>query len=153
MSVPIRTVPPAKVIIDDMVNLSLRLGSPNPLMAAIKSDKLSGSVDLKHKRQPCPPDTARALVELPSEIGRRRTEFLIASSNKPTGNQPKALLVAIHVAGESDFTVDAHQVIPSEPCYSPPLGASTSGGLKTGYDGAVQVIDFQGMYYFESGYL
>ena len=55
MSVPIKMVPPAKVIIDDMVNLSLRLGSPNPLMAAIEGDKLSGPVDSKHKRQPHPP--------------------------------------------------------------------------------------------------
>ena len=54
MSVPVKTVSPAKVIIDDMVNFSSRLGSPNPLMMAIEGDKLSGPADLKHKRQPHP---------------------------------------------------------------------------------------------------
>ena len=153
MSVPIKMVPPAKVIIDDMVNLSLRLGSPNPLMMAIEGDHLSGPADLKDKRQQWPPDTARALVELPSKIGRRKTEFPMTGSSKPTRNQPKALQVTVFVSGESDFTAGIHQVIPSEPCYSPPLGANASGGLKMGYDNAVQVIDFQGMYYFESGCL
>ena len=45
--------------------------------------------------------------------------------------------------------MNIHQIIPSEPCYSPLLGANASGGLEMGYDNAVQLIDFQGMYYFE----
>ena len=144
MSMPVRMVPPAKVIIDDMVNLSLRPGSPNPLMAAIESDKLSGLVDSKHKRQPQPPDAARAFMELPGEIGR--TEFPMASSSKPTGTQPKTSQVTVLVSGESDFASDAHQVIPLEPCYGQPLGANASGSLKMGNDHAVQVVDFQGIF-------
>ena len=80
-------------------------------------------------------------------------EFLPVGSSKLTENQPKALLVAIHVSVESDFAADAHQVIPSEPCYSPPLGSNANGDLEMGYDSAVQVVDFEGMYYFECGYL
>ena len=90
MSVPIKVVPPAKMIINDMINMSSRLGYPNPLMATIEGGKLSGPVDSTHKRQPPSPDTARALMELPSEIGRRKTEFPMTDSSKPAGNQPKA---------------------------------------------------------------
>ena len=36
ISVPIRTVPWAKVMVDDLVNFQSRPGSPNTLMAAIK---------------------------------------------------------------------------------------------------------------------
>ena len=80
-------------------------------------------------------------------------QHLTTGSSKLTGNQPKASLVAVHVSAKSDFTADAHQVIPSEPWYSPPLGLNANRDLKMGYDGAVQVVDFEGMYYFKSGYL
>ena len=36
ISIPIRTVPWAKVMVDDLVNFQSRPGSPNTLMAAIK---------------------------------------------------------------------------------------------------------------------
>ena len=44
MSIPVKTVPWAKVMVDDLVNFQLRLGSPNTLMAAIKGagGKMSG---------------------------------------------------------------------------------------------------------------
>ena len=70
-------------------------------MMAVEGDKPSGPADSKHKRQPGPPDAATALAELPSEIGRRRPEFPTASHSKPTGNQTKASLVTIHVAGKA----------------------------------------------------
>ena len=45
MSVPIMTVPQAKVMVDDLVNFQSRPGSPNTLMAAIKGagGKTSGT--------------------------------------------------------------------------------------------------------------
>ena len=45
ISVPIRTVLRAKVMVDDLVNFQLRPGSPNTLMAAIKGigAKMSGT--------------------------------------------------------------------------------------------------------------
>ena len=52
LSVSIKTVPPTKVLIDDLVNFSLRPGSPNPLKVAAEGGKLSA--DLKRKRQSCP---------------------------------------------------------------------------------------------------
>ena len=63
MSVPIKTVPPAKVLIDDLVNFSLRPGLPNPLKVAAEGNKLSA--ELKHKRQPHPPDVTRVLTQSP----------------------------------------------------------------------------------------
>ena len=72
VSVPIKTVPPAKVIINDLVNLQLRLGSPNPLMTVIKGagGKLLRAVKLKHKKQPRSPDVARVLAEITSKVSR-----------------------------------------------------------------------------------
>ena len=92
-------------------------------------------------------------MEFPSYTSRRKLELPAANSSKPAENQPQALLVAVHVSAESDFAADIHQIIPSESCYSPPLHPNANGGLEMGYDGAVQVVDFEGMYYFESGYL
>ena len=45
MSIPVKTVLRAKVMVDDLVNFQSRLGSPNTLMAAIKSTsgKMSGT--------------------------------------------------------------------------------------------------------------
>ena len=111
-------------------------------MVVIEGDKPSGQVDLKHKRQPHPPDAAIALVEIPSEVGRRKTEFPMTSSSKPTGNQPKTSQVTVIVSGESDFASDTHQMIPSESCYGRPLAANASEGLKMAYEHAVQVQNF-----------
>ena len=76
----------------------------------------------------------------------------MTSSDKPTGNQLKTSRVTVIVSGESDFTSDAPSS-ESESCYGPPLGANASGGFRMGYDHAVQVVDFQGMYFFESSCL
>ena len=151
MSVLIKAVPPAKVLIDDMVNFSLRLGLPNPLKVAAGGDKLPA--DSKQKKLPHPPDETRVLMELPSDTSRRKPELLTADSSKPTESQQQAMLVTVHVSEESDFAAGIHQIIPSEPCYSPPLWPNADGGLEMGYDGAVQVVDFEGMYYFKLGYL
>ena len=40
ISVPIMTIPPAKVLVDDLLNFALRPGSPNPLKVATEGDKL-----------------------------------------------------------------------------------------------------------------
>ena len=53
MSLPIKTVPRAKVMVDDLVNFQSRLGSPNTLMVAIKgaSGKTSGTDGKDETRQ------------------------------------------------------------------------------------------------------
>ena len=78
MSVPVKTVPRAKVMVDDLVNFQSRLGSPNTLMAAIQGagDKTSrtdgtGKDESKHsKKQPRPSDATRVLMEITGEVGR-----------------------------------------------------------------------------------
>ena len=44
-------------------------------------------------------------------------------------------------------------MIPSELCYSSPLQRAANGGFEMHYDSAVRITDFEGMYYFELGYL
>ena len=77
----------------------------------------------------------------------------MTGSAEPTGEPPEALQVTVVVSGESNFTPDIHQVIPSEPHYGPPLVAKDSGGFEMRYSEAVQVKHFQGIYYFELGCL
>ena len=69
------------------------------------------------------------------------------------GSTPGTLQVTVVVSDESDFTPDIHQVIPSEPCYGLPLVAKDDGGSELNYSEAVEVQDFQGIYYFKSGCL
>ena len=161
MSVPIKTVPQAKLMVDDIVNFQSRPGSPNTLMVAIKgtSGKMSGTDgtgkdELKHgKKQPQPPDTTRALVEITGEVGKREAETSRAGGGEPSREQPGTLQVTVIVSEESDFTPDIHQVIPLKPCYGLPLVTKNGGGSELNYSEAVQVQHFQGIYYFKSGYL
>ena len=154
ISVPVMTVPQAKVMVDDLLNFQSRLGSPNTLMAAIKgtSGKTSGTDgtgkdELRHsKKQPQPSDATRALMEITGEVGKRKAETSRAGGVEPSR-------VTVVDSDESDFAPDIHQVILSEPCYGLPLVAKDGGGSELNYSEAVQVQDFQGIHYFESGCL
>ena len=136
MSVLIKTVLRAKVMVDDLVNFQSRPGSPNTLMAAIKgaSGKTSGTDgtrkdEMKHsKKQPQPPDSTRVLVEITGKVGKREAEASRASSGEPSREQPVTSQVTVVDSEESDFAPDIHQVIPLEPCYGLPLVAKDGGG-------------------------
>ena len=55
-AVPIQHIPWAKVIAEDLINLQLRLGSPNTLvMAASEWTSSHGRGDRSGKREPWPP--------------------------------------------------------------------------------------------------
>ena len=61
--------------------------------------------------------------------------------------------MTVVVSDESDFTPDIHQVILLEPCYGLLLIAKDGGGSELNDREAIEVRDFQGIYYFESGCL
>ena len=93
ISIPIRTVPQAKVMADDLVNFQLRPGSPNTLLAAIKGigGKMSGTDgtrkdDVRHsKKQSQPPDATIALIEITGEVNKRKAETSRAGSGESSG--------------------------------------------------------------------
>ena len=93
ISIPIRTVLQAKVMVDDLVNFQLRLGSLNTLMAAIKGvgGKTSGTDgtgkdESRHgKKQPQPPDATRVLMEITGKVDKRKAETSRASGGEPSG--------------------------------------------------------------------
>ena len=161
ISVPVKTVLGAKVMVDDLLNFQSRPGLPNTFMAAIRGTggKMSrtdgtGKDELKHgKKQPQPPDATRALMEITGEVGKRKAETSRAGGVESSREHLGASQVTVVVLDESDFAPDIHQVILSEPCYSLPLVAKDGGGSELNYSEAVQVQDFQGIYYFESGCL
>ena len=161
MSLPIKTVLQAKVMVEGLVNFQSRPGSPNTLMAAIKGacGKTSGTDgtgkdESKHsKKQLRPPDATRVLMEITGEVGKRKAETSRACSGEPSREQPGTSQMTVVVSEESDFTPDIHQVIPSEPCCGLPLVAKDGGGSELNYSEAVQVQDFQGIYNFKSGCL
>ena len=146
---------------DDLVNFQLRPGSPNTLMAATKGigGKTSGKDgtrkdEVRHsKKQPQPPDATRVLVEITGKFYKRKAETSRASGGESSGEQHGTSQVTVVVSDKSNFAPDIHQVIPSEPCYSLPLVAKDGGGSKLNYSEVVNVQDFQGIYYFESGCL
>ena len=150
MSVLITVVPAAKVLASDMLNLALRPGSPNPLKVTVEGDRLPASS--KQKKPPGPPDAHRVLTELPSDTRGQKLEPLVTDSN-PVDDRSQPMVVAVHISAESDFTTDLHQIIPSEPQYSPPLQPTDTGGVEMWYDGAAMITNFDGIYYFESGIL
>ena len=88
LSIPIKRVLRAKVMVGDLVNFQLRPGSTNTLMAATKgaSGKMSGrdgteKEELKHS------DATRALMEITGEVGKRKAETSRASGGEPSGEQ------------------------------------------------------------------
>ena len=161
ISIPVRTVPRAKVMADDLVNFQSKPGSPNTLIAAIKGigGKTSGMEgtgkdEVRHgRKQPQPPDATRALMEITGEFDKRKVETSRASGGKSSREQHGTLPVTVVVSDKSDFAPDIHQVIPSEPCYGLPLVAKDGGSSKLNYSEVVKVQDFQGIYYFELGCL
>ena len=161
ISIPIRTVLQAKVMADDLVNFQSRLGSPNTLMVAIrgaggKTTGTDGTLkdESRHgKKQPQPLDATRALMEITGEVSKRKAETSRASGGGPSGEHLGTLQVTVVVLDESDFAPYIHQVIPLESCYGLPLVAKDGGGSELNYSEAVEVEDFQGIYYFESGCL
>ena len=129
-------------------------------MSAIKGigGKMSGTDgtgkdEVRHgKKQSQPPDATRALMEIIGEFNKRKAASR-AGSGESSGEQHRTSQVTVVVLDESDFTPDIHQVIPSEPCYSLPLVAKDGGSSELNYSEVVEVQDFQGIYYFESGCL
>ena len=95
ISIPIRTVPWAKVMVDDLVNFQSRPGSPNSLMAATKGNggKTSGTDgtgkdELRHgRKQPQPPDGTRLLMEITGKVNKRKAETSRASGGEPSREQ------------------------------------------------------------------
>ena len=92
-------------------------------------------------------------MEITGKVSRRKAETSQIGSGKPSMKQLGTTQVTVVVLEESDFTPDIHQVIPSEPCYGPPLVAKDGGGVELNYSEMVQVQHFQGIYYFKSGCL
>ena len=118
VSVLITIVPAAKVLASDMLNLASKPGSPNPLKAAIESDRPPTSS--KQKKLPGLSDTHRILGELPNNTRDRKSEPPTADSN-PADDQPQPTIVAVHISAEGDFAADVHQIIPSASQYNLPL--------------------------------
>ena len=146
---------------DDLVNFQSRPGSLNTLMTAIKGigSKTSGpdgteKDEARHgKKQPQTPDATRALMEITGKFNKRKAETPRAGGGESSREQHRTSQVTVVVSDESDFTPDIHQVILLEPCYGLTLIAKDGGGSELNYSEAVEVQDFQGIYYFESGCL
>ena len=92
-------------------------------------------------------------MEITGEVDKRKAETSRAGHSEPSREQQGTLQVTVVVSDKSDFAPDIHQVILSEPCYGLPLVAKDGGDSELNYRDAVQVQDFQGIYYFESGCL
>ena len=96
MSLPIKTILWAKVMVDDLVNLQSRLGSLNTLMAAIKST--GGKRDRWNWE---PPDATRALMEITGEVSKSKAETSTAGLGEPSREQLGTSQVTVVVLEES----------------------------------------------------
>ena len=92
-------------------------------------------------------------MEITGKFDKRKAETSRASSGKSSREQHGTSQVAVVVSDKSDFAPDIHQVILLEPCYGLALVAKDGGGSELNYSEAVEVQDFQGIYYFKSGCL
>ena len=153
-AVPIQHVPLAKVIAEDLINLQLRLGSPNTLvMAASESTSSHGRGGRSGKREPQPPSESRTLADITRSTGSGSGVVARKDGEEADNLEPGMSQLTAITSKESDFAADRHQMIPANKCFGLPIVPRQSGGFKLNYSDAVEVTNFQGIYYFESGYL
>ena len=72
---------------------------------------------------------------------------------EPHNPKPGTSQLTLIISEESEFADDPHQVIPTEDCYGLPLVQRQCGGFECDYQSPAEVEEFQGIYYYESGYL
>ena len=153
-AVPIQHVPQAKVIAEDLINLQSRLGSPNTLlMAASESTSSHSRGGRNGKREPWPPPESRALTNITGSTGSGSGVAARKDGEEADNLEPEISQLAAITSEESDFAADRHQVIPKDKCFGLLVVPRQNGGFEFNYRDAVEVTNFQGIYYFESGYL
>ena len=72
---------------------------------------------------------------------------------EPHNPKPGTSQLALIISEENEFADDPHQVIPTEDCCGLPLIQRQCGGFKHDYWSLAEVEEFQGIYYYDSGYL
>ena len=141
-AVPIQYVPWAKVIAEDLINLRLRLGSPNTLvMAASESTSSHGRGGRSGKREPRPSLESRALTNITRSTGSG-SGVAAGKDGEEDNPGPRISQLTAIASEESDFTADRHQMIPMDKCFGLPGIPRQSGGCKLNYRDAVEVTDF-----------
>ena len=77
----------------------------------------------------------------------------LGDGEEPHNLKPGTSQLALIISEESEFADDLHKVIPTEDCYGLPLIQRQCGCFEHGYQSPAEVEEFQGIYYYESGYL
>ena len=122
-------------------------------MAASESTSSHGRGGRRGKREPWPPSESRAVADITGSTGSGSGVAAKKDGEEADNLEPGfSQLVAI-VSEDSDFTADRHQVIPTDKCFGLPIVPRECGGFELNYRDTVEVTDFRGIYYFESGYL
>ena len=106
-AVPIQHVPWAKVIVEDLINLQLRPGSPNTLvMAASESTSGQSRGDRTGKREPQPPPESRALTHITRSTPSGSGVAARKDGEEADNLKPGILQLAAITSKESDFAAD-----------------------------------------------
>ena len=142
-AVPIQHIWWAKVIAKDLINLQLRLGSPNTLvMAAGELTSSHGGGGRSGKREPWPPQESRALTDITRSTPSGDGVAARKDGEEADNPKPEILWLTAITSEESDFVADQHQVIPMDNCFGLPVVPRQSGGFKLNYKDAVEVTNF-----------
>ena len=140
---PIQHVPWAKVIAEDLINLQLRLGSPNTLV--MTASELTSSLcrdGRSGKREPWPHPELRALTDITGSTPRASGMAARKDGEEADSLEPGVPQLTAIISEESDFAADYHQIIPTDKCFGLPIVPRQSGGFKLNYKDDVEVTDF-----------
>ena len=151
-AVPIQHVPQAKVIVEDLINLQSRLGSPNTLVMAtsntggmVTSESMSShgkGGPASGKREPQPPPEFKALADITGSTGSGSGVVAGKDGEEADNPEPAISKLTAIIFEESDFAADVHQVIPTDKCFGLPVVPRQSGGFELNYRDAIEVTDF-----------
>ena len=122
-------------------------------MAACELTSSCGRGGRSGKREAHPPPESRVLTDITRSTPSGSGVAARKDSEEADNLKPGILQLTAITSEESDFAADRHQVIPMDKCFGLPIVPRQNGGIELNYKDAVEVTDFQGIYYFELCYL
>ena len=160
-TITVGILPPARVLVEDLMKATLREGSPNLLKVASKYIGRKATSESTSSHGAGNQSGSKDNPALSSRMGVSATCSSAPGSSGSTAggssqgpNEPKQEVahLTMVVLDDNEFTNDPHQIIPTEDVFTVP--ATPRENLKVfdkGYLLPAEVTAFQGIYYRESG--
>ena len=160
-TITVGTLPPAKVLAEDLTKATLREGSPNLLMVTPKlfgwktTNEATCSHDADHLSGPkdSTAPSSRWGVSATSSSAPGSSGGVAGGGGQCPGEPKQGVThLTMVVSNDDEFTDVPHQIIPTQEVFTiPTFPREDLEGFNKGYLLPAEVTAFRGIYYHESG--